>query len=97
MDVSTDTLLHVMLAESTRFGTSTPKADTSGDRAFALFKKSGHMDALKRKALQLTGGPIAPSRHTGATIARGCWTAIRPKSSRPLAPMRRWPRKRRLA
>ncbi|MBK0328498.1 molybdate ABC transporter substrate-binding protein [Rhodobacteraceae bacterium F11138] len=55
--VTTDTLLDVMLAESTRLGTSTPKADPSGDYAFALFDKSGHADALKGKALQLTGGP----------------------------------------
>lgn len=55
--VETDTLLDVMLAEETRLGTSTPKADPSGDYAFALFDKSEHADALKSKALQLTGGP----------------------------------------
>jgi molybdenum ABC transporter molybdate-binding protein len=57
VEVSTDTLLEVMLAQGTRLGTSTPKADPSGDYAFALFDKSGHADALKQKALQLTGGP----------------------------------------
>lgn len=55
--VSTDTLLEVMLSDDVRLGTSTPKADPSGDYAFELFDKSGHADALKAKALQLTGGP----------------------------------------
>lgn len=55
--VSTESLLDVMLAEDIRLGTSTPKADPSGDYAFALFDKSGHAEALKGKALQLTGGP----------------------------------------
>lgn len=54
--VSTDTLLEVMLSDDVRLGTSTPKADPSGDYAFELFDKSGHADALKAKALQLTGG-----------------------------------------
>lgn len=56
-DVSTDTLLDVMLNAGTRLGTSTPKADPSGDYAFELFDKSGHAEALKSKALLLTGGP----------------------------------------
>lgn len=55
--VSTDTLLEVMLSDYLRLGTSTPKADPSGDYAFELFDKSGHADVLKAKALQLTGGP----------------------------------------
>ncbi|MCI5110005.1 MAG: molybdate ABC transporter substrate-binding protein [Marivita sp.] len=54
--VSTDTLLDVILSDDVRLGTSTPKADPSGDYAFELFDKSGHADALKAKALQLTGG-----------------------------------------
>lgn len=57
VDVSTDTLLDVMLNAGTRLGTSTPKADPSGDYAFELFDKSGHAEALKSKALLLTGGP----------------------------------------
>ena len=55
--VSTETLLEVMLSDDVRLGTSTPKADPSGDYAFKLFDKSGHADTLKAKALQLTGGP----------------------------------------
>lgn len=52
-----ETLLDVMLDEDTRLGTSTPKADPSGDYAYQLFDKSGHAEALKAKALKLTGGP----------------------------------------
>ena len=55
--VSTETLLEVMLDPATSLGTSTPKADPSGDYAFALFDKTGQAEALKAKALQLTGGP----------------------------------------
>jgi molybdenum ABC transporter molybdate-binding protein len=66
--VSTETLLDVMLSDDIRLGTSTPKADPSGDYAFELFDKSGHADALKSKALQLTGGPdsAAPSEGRNA-------------------------------
>ena len=56
IDVSSETLLDVMLDDSIRLGTSTPKADPSGDYAFELFDKSGHADRLKARALQLTGG-----------------------------------------
>lgn len=60
--VSSDTLLEVMLDEKTRLGTSTPKADPSGDYAWALFEKAGAVKpgafkALDAKALKLTGGP----------------------------------------
>lgn len=55
--VSTGTLLDVMLDEETRLGTSTPEADPSGDYAFELFDRTNHAEALKIKALQLTGGP----------------------------------------
>lgn len=57
VQISSGTLLDVMLASETRLGTSTPKADPSGDYAFELFDKSGHAETLKAKALQLTGGP----------------------------------------
>ena len=57
VEVTSETLLDVMLDEATRVGTSTPGADPAGDYAFELFGKSGHADALKAKALQLTGGP----------------------------------------
>ena len=57
VEVSSETLLDVMLDDEIRLGTSTPKADPSGDYAFALFDRSGHAEVLKAKALQLTGGP----------------------------------------
>jgi len=55
-------LLDVMLNPATKLGTSTPKADPSGDYAWALFEKAekvrvGSFAALDAKALKLTGGP----------------------------------------
>jgi ABC-type molybdate transport system substrate-binding protein len=63
--VTTDTLLDRMLDPAVRLGTSTPKADPSGDYAFELFAKAdalrpGARDALSAKALKLTGGPDSP-------------------------------------
>lgn len=60
--VDTASLLAVMLDEKVRVGTSTPKADPSGDYAWALFAKAdalepGAKTTLEAKALQLTGGP----------------------------------------
>ncbi|WP_113911186.1 molybdate ABC transporter substrate-binding protein [Roseovarius dicentrarchi] len=62
VDVTPDTILDVMLSDDIRLGTSTPKADPSGDYAWELFEKAGAIrqgstDTLKSKALQLTGGP----------------------------------------
>lgn len=56
------TLLELMLDPEVRLGTSTPKADPSGDYAFAVFAKAeavkpGAKAALEAKALKLTGGP----------------------------------------
>lgn len=60
--VTSDTLLEQMLSPTVKLGTSTPKADPSGDYAFALFGKAeaqrpGAKAALEAKALTLTGGP----------------------------------------
>lgn len=60
--VTSDTLLERMLDPKVKLGTSTPKADPSGDYAFAVFAraeavKPGAKAALEAKALQLTGGP----------------------------------------
>ncbi|GMG83133.1 molybdate ABC transporter substrate-binding protein [Paralimibaculum aggregatum] len=65
-----DTLLAAMLDDGTRLGTSTPKADPSGDYAWALFDRAealvpGAAEALKAKALQLTGGPDSASAPEG--------------------------------
>jgi ABC-type molybdate transport system substrate-binding protein len=59
---TTANLLDQMLEPDVKLGTSTPKADPSGDYAFEVFGKAealrrGARTALERKALQLTGGP----------------------------------------
>jgi molybdate transport system substrate-binding protein len=64
LELTPATLLDVMLDPAVRVGTSTPKADPSGDYAFALFAKaesakSGARAVLEGKALQLTGGPAS--------------------------------------
>lgn len=61
VDVTTATLLDRMLEPNLVVGTSTPKADPSGDYAFELFAKAdsvkaGARAALETKAQKLTGG-----------------------------------------
>lgn len=68
LDVSPDTLVSVMPDPAAKLGTSTPKADPSGDYAFELFERveksgagpAGSARRLADKALQLTGGPNSP-------------------------------------
>jgi ABC-type molybdate transport system substrate-binding protein len=65
LDVTSETLLARMLDPAIKLGTSTPKADPSGDYAFEVFRKAdglkaGANDTLSQKALQLTGGPNSP-------------------------------------
>ena len=60
--VTPDNLLNTLLDKNVRVGTSTPKADPSGDYAWELFRnadkiKEGNFKTLSGKALQLTGGP----------------------------------------
>lgn len=60
--LETSTLLDALLDESVRVGTSTPRADPSGDYAWELFRRAealrpGSYQRLAGKALQLTGGP----------------------------------------
>jgi len=60
------TLLERMLDPGVRLGTSTPRADPSGDYAWEVFRKAdklkpGAAAALEKKALQLTGGPSSPA------------------------------------
>lgn len=62
VELTTATLLDTLMDENVRLGTSTPKADPSGDYAWKLFEKadkvmSGSFALLSEKALQLTGGP----------------------------------------
>lgn len=68
--VTTENLLPTMLQDGIRLGTSTPKADPSGDYAWELFHKAdavipGAYDSLSVKALQLTGGPDSPNPPEG--------------------------------
>lgn len=65
-----DTLLDTLLDPAVKLGTSTPRADPSGDYAFAMFAKAerlrpGAQAALERKALQLTGGPTSEKAPEG--------------------------------
>jgi molybdate transport system substrate-binding protein len=81
IEVTTDTLLDRMLDPKVKLGTSTPKADPSGDYAWMLFEKAdalrpGAFKALDAKALKLTGGansPPPPSDRSiyGVMIAEG--------------------------
>jgi len=63
--VTPDTLLERMLDARVKLGTSTPKADPSGDYAWQVFEKAerlkaGAYAALSGKALKLTGAPDSP-------------------------------------
>jgi len=65
VEASPDTLLERMLDPRVKLGTSTPKADPSGDYAWQLFEKAerlspGAFKGLDAKALKLTGGPDSP-------------------------------------
>lgn len=69
----TATLLDRLLAADVKVGTSTPKADPSGDYAFELFRKAeairpGAAAVLEGKALQLTGGPASPAPPRGRSV-----------------------------
>lgn len=60
--IETANMLDVILDPKIRLGTSTPKADPSGDYAWKLFEradkiKPGAFKTLDAKALKLTGGP----------------------------------------
>ena len=65
--VDSTNLVATLLRPDVKLGTSTPKADPSGDYAFELFQRvdnagapAGSGAALAAKALQLTGGPTSP-------------------------------------
>jgi ABC-type molybdate transport system substrate-binding protein len=81
VNVDRESLLERLLDPALKLGTSTPRADPSGDYAFQLFAKAeslkaGARAALEKKALQLTGGPDSPpppkDRNAyGALVAEG--------------------------
>jgi molybdate transport system substrate-binding protein len=71
--VETATLLNRMLDPGVKLGTSTPRADPSGDYAWEVFHKAdklrpGAFATLERKALKLVGGPDAPTAPPGRTV-----------------------------
>ena len=70
--VDSANLLERMLDPNVKLGTSTPKADPSGDYAFEVFRKAetirpGAQAILEKKALQLTGGAGSASPPPGRT------------------------------
>jgi molybdate transport system substrate-binding protein len=70
LQVTPQNLLAHLLEPQVRVGISTPKADPSGDYAFALFAKAEQVQAgarlkLEGKALQLTGGPTSTQPPAG--------------------------------
>ena len=70
LSVETANLLETLLRPGVRLGTSTPRADPSGDYAWQLFRKAdalrpGAYAALDAKALKLTGGADSPRPPAG--------------------------------
>jgi molybdate transport system substrate-binding protein len=73
IDATADNLLERMLDPDVKLGTSTPKADPSGDYAWQLFERADKMRAgayasLDKKALKLTGGADSPQAPAGRSI-----------------------------
>jgi molybdate transport system substrate-binding protein len=63
--VTSETLLTTMLDPTVRLGTSTPKADPSGDYAWEVFRRAeavrpGSRERLEAKVIKLTGDPAMP-------------------------------------
>ena len=70
LNADSNKLLDLMLDPAVKLGTSTPKADPSGDYAWEVFRKAealkpGAYAALDAKALKLTGSPEAPQPPAG--------------------------------
>jgi molybdate transport system substrate-binding protein len=73
LSVAPVSLLDLMLDPNIRLGTSTPKADPSGDYAWQLFEKAeklrpGAYGVLDAKMLKLVGGPNTPQAPPGRSI-----------------------------
>ena len=73
LDVEPLTVLETMLDPAIKLGTSTPRADPSGDYAWELFEKAdklrpGAYAALSAKALKLSGGPDSPPPPKGRNV-----------------------------
>ncbi len=73
LSVEPATVLDRMLDPNVKLGTSTPRADPSGDYAWECSARPtdfrpGAFAALERKALQLTGGPNSPTAPPGRAL-----------------------------
>lgn len=73
LSLSPGNVLERMLDPALKLGTSTPKADPSGDYAWLLFERAervrpGSFAALDRKALKLTGGPASAPPPGGRNV-----------------------------
>jgi ABC-type molybdate transport system substrate-binding protein len=73
LTVTPDAVLERMLDPAIKLGTSTPKADPSGDYAFEVFAKAealrpGARAILEAKALQLTGSPSSAAPPAGRGV-----------------------------
>src|SRR5262245_26339350 len=71
--VTSATLLDTLLDPNVKLGTSTPKADPSGDYAWEVFRRAeaqrpGAFAALENKALKLTGSPTSPQAPPGRSL-----------------------------
>jgi molybdenum ABC transporter molybdate-binding protein len=73
LKIDSASLLDRMLDPGIKLGTSTPKADPSGDYAFEVFRKAesikpGAEAILEKKALQLTGAANSAAAPAGRTV-----------------------------
>ena len=73
LEVTSANLLDRMLDPNVKLGTSTPKADPSGDYAFGVFRKAeaikpGAQAILEKKALRLTGGAASAAPPAGRAV-----------------------------
>jgi len=96
LTVTPATMLDRMLDPQVKLGTSTPRADPSGDYAWEVFRKAdaireGAFATLSRKALQLTGSPISPAAPVGRNLYGTLVAQGRADLSSPTAPMRKRP------
>jgi molybdate transport system substrate-binding protein len=71
--IGSASLLDRMLDPDIKLGTSTPRNDPAGDYAWEVFHKAdmlkpGAFAALEKKALQLVGGPAAPTPPPGRSL-----------------------------
>jgi ABC-type molybdate transport system substrate-binding protein len=71
--ITTKNVLERMLHPAVKLGTSTPRADPSGDYAWEIFRRAeivrpGAFETLSHKAMTLVGGPETPEPPPGRTL-----------------------------